>query len=185
VTSLAANVASLATGLGAVASDVARLVAIIAALHRKAAGIVATLRAAACHVTSLVAVVTTQLRSLSKNSSVQCVPSISQITACPCVQAAVDAPTNLLTVFRNVTDTVAAIAKILILLALARKVSKLVAFKALLSASSKPAVSVASTISSATAAALWALPRKVAHTVTFVTRARTHFFKPAIVQIYI
>ncbi|KYN32454.1 hypothetical protein ALC56_13311 [Trachymyrmex septentrionalis] len=65
VTSLAANVASLATGLGAVTSDVARLVAVIAALHRETAGIIATLRAAARHVTSLVTIVTTQLRSLS------------------------------------------------------------------------------------------------------------------------
>lgn len=68
MTSLAANVASLATGLGAVTGDVARLVAVIAALHRKAAGIVAALRAAARHVTSLVAIVTTQLRSLSKTA---------------------------------------------------------------------------------------------------------------------
>lgn len=68
MTSLAANVASLATCLGAVTGDVARLVAVIAALHRKAAGIVATLRAAARHVTSLVAIVTTQLRSLSKTA---------------------------------------------------------------------------------------------------------------------
>lgn len=68
MTSLAADVASLATGLGAVTGDVARLVAVVAALHRKAAGVVAALRAAACHVTSLVAIVTTQLRSLSKNS---------------------------------------------------------------------------------------------------------------------
>lgn len=70
MTSLAANVASLATGLGAVTGDVARLVAVIAALHRKAAGIVAALRAAARHVTSLVAIVTTQLRSLSKTAIV-------------------------------------------------------------------------------------------------------------------
>lgn len=140
MTSLAANVASLATALGAVASDVARLVAVIAALHRKAAGIIAALRAAARHVTSLVAIVTTQLRSL-------------------------------LTVFRNVANTITAIAKILILLALARKVSKLVAFEALLSASSKAAVPVTSAISPASATALWALPCKVAHTVTFVTRA--------------
>lgn len=67
MTSLAANVASLATSLGAVAGDVTRLVAVIAALHRKAAGIIAALRAAARHVTSLVAIVTTQLRSLSTN----------------------------------------------------------------------------------------------------------------------
>jgi len=139
VTSLAANVASLAAGLGAVTGDMTGLVAVIAALHRKAAGIVTTLRAAARHVTSLVAIVTTQLRSL-------------------------------LTVFRDVTDTVAAIAKILILLALARKVSELVAFEALLSASSKTAVPITSTISSSSTTALWALPCKVAHAITFVAR---------------
>lgn len=140
MTSLAANVASLAPGLGAVTGDVARLVAVIAALHRKAARIIAALRAAARHMTSLVAIITTQLRSL-------------------------------LTVLRDMADSVAAIAKILILLALTRKVSKLVAFEAFLPSASKTAVSVTATISPATATALWALPRKVTHTVTFVTRA--------------
>lgn len=66
MTCLAANVASLATSFSAVTGDVARLVAVIAALHCKAAGIIATLRAAARHMTSLVAIVTTQLRSLSR-----------------------------------------------------------------------------------------------------------------------
>lgn len=66
MTSLATNIASLATGLGAVTGDVARLVAVIAALHRKTSRIITTFGAAARHMTSLVAIVTTQLRSLSK-----------------------------------------------------------------------------------------------------------------------
>lgn len=69
MTGLAADVASLATSLGAVASDMTRLVAVIAALHGKATGIIDTLRAAARHVTSLVAIVTTQLRSLSRKNT--------------------------------------------------------------------------------------------------------------------
>lgn len=77
MTGLAADVASLATGLGAVAGDVTRLVAIIAALHREAAGIVAALRAAARHVTSLVAIVTTQLRSLFRENM-----QLSDIVSC-------------------------------------------------------------------------------------------------------
>lgn len=84
MTGLAADVASLATGLGAVASDMARLVAIVAALHGKAAGIVATLRAAARHVTSLVAIVTTQLRSLSeKILSIYLIQSLRHSTEFP------------------------------------------------------------------------------------------------------
>lgn len=84
--------------------------------------------------------------------------------------------TNLLTVFRYMTDTVAAIAKILILLAFTCKVSKLIAFEALLSTTSKAAVSVASAITPASTTTLWTLPCKVAHTITFITGARTHFY---------
>lgn len=176
MTSLAANVASLATGFGAVTGNVARLVAIVAALHRKAAGIVAALRAATRHVTSLVAIVTTQLRSLSRK--ILAMQSICRNLSRTGVAhdalgegQIADGITNLLTVFRNVTNTIAAIAKILILLALACEMSKLVAFEALLSASSEASVPVAPAISSASTAALWALPCKVAHTVTFVTCA--------------
>lgn len=139
MTGLAADVASLATSLGTVASNVTRLVAIIAALHGKATGIVATLRATARHVTSLVAIVTTQFWPL-------------------------------LAVFRNVPDTIAAVAKILILFAFARKVSELVALEAFFSPTAETTIPVTATISStSTSTSLWALPRKVAHAVTFVT----------------
>jgi len=83
--------------------------------------------------------------------------------------------TNLLTVFCNVSNAIATVAKILIFLALTCEVSKLIAFEALLSTTSKATVPITSTISSATTSSLWALPCKVAHAVTFVTCARTHF----------
>lgn len=70
MTGLTADVASLATSLGAVASDVTCLVAVIAALHGKATRIIATLRAAARHVTSLVAIVTTQFWPLLQRNTV-------------------------------------------------------------------------------------------------------------------
>lgn len=60
MTGLAADVASLATSLGAVTSNMTCLVAVIAALQGKATRFIAALRAATRHVTSLVAIVTTQ-----------------------------------------------------------------------------------------------------------------------------
>lgn len=85
MTGLAADVASLATSLGAVASDMTRLVAVIAALHGKATGIIDTLRAAARHVTSLVAIITTQLRSLlRKNARQSCDWLFESYHCCAC-----------------------------------------------------------------------------------------------------
>lgn len=82
--------------------------------------------------------------------------------------------TNLLTVFCNVSNAVATVAKILIFLAFACKMTVLVALEALFATSAKSSISVAA-ISSATAGTtLWAFPSKVAHSVALVTRAGTH-----------
>lgn len=201
MTCLATDVASLAASLGAIASNMTGLVAVVAALHREAAGIVATFRAAACHVTSLIAIVTAQLRPLLTNNYPVCkrlyvqVAShgrtallfISQLQRSENIRTNkvnieqeqkqklnVARCTNLLAILSNMANTIAAIAKILILFAFTCKVAKLVAFEALLAATSKTTVSITSTISSSSTSTLWALSRKVAHAVALVTRARTH-----------
>ena len=87
--------------------------------------------------------------------------------------------TDLLAVFSDVSNTVATVAKILILLALARKVAVLVALEALFTSSSKTAVPVSASAAIASCAsrtALRAFPREVAHSAAFVARARTHVF---------
>lgn len=83
----------------------------------------------------------------------------------------------LLTVFRDVSNTVAAIAEVLVLLALASEVTVLVALEALFAASGESTVPVAaaSAVSPSSAgSALGTFPREVAHSAAFVARARTH-----------
>lgn len=92
MTGLAADVASLATSLGTVTSNMTRLVAVVAALQGKATGIVAALRAAARHVTSLVAIVTTQLWPLLQRKTVApklfvFSANLKIVAAVPCVSS--------------------------------------------------------------------------------------------------
>ncbi len=140
-----ANVAGLAAALGTVARDVSRFVAGVAALHVEAARVVSALWATASHVSGFVAVVTAHLGSL-------------------------------LTVFCNMSNSVATVAEILVFFALTCKVSVLVALEALFTAPAKTSITITAVSSSATSCTtLGTLPGEVTHSVTLVTRARTHF----------
>lgn len=82
--------------------------------------------------------------------------------------------TDLLTVFCNVSNAVATVAKILIFLAFACKVTILVTLEALFATSAKGSISVTTISSATTGTTLWAFPSKVAHSVALITCAGTH-----------
>lgn len=149
VTALATNVADLASSFGAVACNVAGLVAIVATLKSKTSGIVATLWAAACHVTSFVAVVTVHLGSLL---AVFCNVSYTVATVA-----------EVLILFAFTCK----VTKLVALEALLTSTSK-----------STISITASTTIASTPAGitTLGALPREMAHPVAFVASTRTHLY---------
>lgn len=127
-----------------------RFVASVAALHREATRVIAALGATASNVSSLVAVVTAHLR-----------PLVTTIL-------------KLLAVFCNVSNTIASVAKILILFALTCEVPILVALEALFTTSAKATITLTA-ISATSGTTLGALSGKMTHSITLVASAGTHF----------